>query len=153
MSDFWHKYQMKTAECSCDTLQASAPLVRALESAGTVLSYSPASALFGLGDRNRGVFLITRGSIRMGIDGLPELDRLFSQGALLGLPATFADSDYSLSASAVSAAEVVSVSRPKFMELMLQQPELCREATQMLTRELSFIHKAIARQKQQALHL
>ncbi|HEX8802352.1 MAG TPA: hypothetical protein VF772_27265, partial [Terriglobales bacterium] len=47
-------------------------------------------------------------------------------------------------AQAVTDAEVLHVERQTFLSLMSQQPDLCRETTDMLSREVSFIHAALA---------
>ena len=83
----------------------------------------------------------------MYVQDYPRLDRTFSSGSLLGLPATFTGHPYSLGATAVTAAEVVHVGKQAFLDLMSQQPDLCREATDLLSREVTFIQAALAERR------
>lgn len=80
----------------------------------------------------------------LSVKDCPQFDGVFNSGSLLGVPAKFTGHPYSLAATAVTPAEVVHVDREKFLEVMTNQPELCREATAMLCREVSFIHAALA---------
>jgi len=80
----------------------------------------------------------------MGVRNLPELDRVFSGGSLLGLPATFTGHPYSLTAVTVVRSDIVHLPREEFLQLMRERPDLCREATDMLGREVTFIQSALA---------
>src|SRR5271157_1044594 len=80
----------------------------------------------------------------MGVRDMPQLDRVFSAGSLLGLPATFTGCPYSLTAVAVVQSDIVHVPREEFLQLMCERPDLCREATDMLGCELTFIQSALA---------
>lgn len=141
---------MTNAVSGCDTLLASLSLIREIETAGTAQAYSSEAPLFTLGETSRGVFLVRYGEVTMGIDGLPEFDRVFGSGALLGLPSTFTGEAYSLTARAGIGCEAVFVPRERFLQLMQEKPELTREATEMLTREISFIQKALAQKRRAA---
>jgi CRP-like cAMP-binding protein len=99
--------------------------------------------LFKVDDRNDGVFLVRKGKVALLVEGLPHLDRVFSAGSVVGLPSTFTRSPYSLTARTLSDSEIVHVEREDFLELMGRDSALCREATKILSRELSFIHAAI----------
>ncbi len=67
----------------------------------------------------------------------------FQAGSLLGLPATFTGSEYSLTAFAVTDSAVVHIPHGEFLRLMREEPVLCQEATDMLSREVSFIQGAV----------
>jgi CRP-like cAMP-binding protein len=131
----------------CDTLLASLSLIGEVETAGTAQAYSSEAPLFTLGETSRGVFLVRYGNVKMGIDGLPEFDRVFGSGALLGLPSTITGDDYSLTARAADGCEAVFVPRERFLQLLQDRPDLCRETTEMLSREMSFIQKALAQKR------
>jgi CRP-like cAMP-binding protein len=118
-----------------------------VETAGTAQAYSSEAPLFTLGETSRGVFLVRYGNVKMGIDGLPEFDRVFGSGALLGLPSTITGDDYSLTARAADGCEAVFVPRERFLQLLQDRPDLCRETTEMLSREMSFIQKALAQKR------
>jgi CRP-like cAMP-binding protein len=141
---------MTSVGSQCTFLKASAPLKAALEPIGSREYFSNSQFLFREDDGNMGVFLLVRGKIRMGVRGVPKLDRLFKTGSLLGLPSTFTGHAYSLFAVAETEAEVVHVPQAEFLRLMREHAELCREATEMLGREVTFIQSALAQRRKQA---
>jgi CRP-like cAMP-binding protein len=96
-----------------------------------------------------GVFLLLKGRVRMSVDNLPKLDRLFAAGSLMGLPSTFTGRPYSLTAQALCESEALHVPTEAFLDVMRERPELCREATEMLGREVTFIQKALAERRKQ----
>ncbi len=141
---------MTTAVHGCDTLLASLSLIREVETAGAAQAYSSKAPLFSLGEASRGVFLVRYGEVKMGIDGLPEFDRAFGSGSLLGLPSTITGDAYSLTARAANGCEAVFVPRERFLQLMTEKPDLTREINEMLSREISFIQKALAKKRRAA---
>ncbi len=78
------------------------------------------------------------------------MDRLFGGGSVLGLPSSFTGRPYSLTATAVTGADVVHVAQRDFLRLMRERPDLCREATETLGREMTFIQAALAERLRQA---
>ena len=132
-------------------LRASAALSVAMKASGNRKRFTAQSTLFDVEQENDGVFLILSGKVCLSVRGVSTLDRVFSGGSLLGLPATFTGRPYSLTAIALCDSEVVHVSREEFLQLMRQQPELCQEATEMLCRETSFINAALAQQRRCAV--
>ena len=128
-------------------LKVSAKLKKTLTNAGKVEQYPSQHRLFDVDEANAGVFLVAKGKVCLSLRECPQFDRIFNSGSLLGVPATFTGHSYSLAATAVTKAEVVHVDRQKFLEVMTNQPELCREATDMLSREVSFIHTALAERR------
>jgi len=141
---------MTNVGAQCNFLKASAELKTALQAAGSRERFAAGQPLFREDDRNRGVFVLLKGRIRMSVRGLPKLDRLFSVGSVLGLPSTFTGHDYSLTAEALTEAELVHVPQESFLQLMRDRAELCREATEMLGREVSFIQAALAQRRKEA---
>jgi len=121
-----------------------------MQAAGEKLRFSAGQAFFREDDGNKGVFLVARGKVCMGVRGLPNLDRLFSVGSVLGLPSTFTGHTYSLSAQAVTDVEAIHVEQAAFLQIMRERAELCREATEMLGREVTFIQAALAERRKQA---
>jgi CRP-like cAMP-binding protein len=132
-------------------LKASSDLVRAVKTAGRRERFAVGDRLFECEDKNNGVFLVLTGKVCMSVTGMPALDRTFSAGSLLGLPATFTGNPYSLTAIASCDCEVVHASREDFLRLMCDRLELCREATDMLCRETAFIESALAEQRRCAM--
>ena len=138
---------MKNVGPKANILKVSAKLKKSLMSAGTLEQFASQQTLFDEDQENQGVYLVVKGKVRLYVREYPKLDRIFSSGSLLGVPATFTGHPYSLGATAVSAAEVLHVGKQAFMDLMSQQPELCREATDMLSREVTFIQAALAERR------
>lgn len=132
-------------------LKVSAKLKKTLIDAGVVKQFSSHHYLFDTDQPNCGVYLVAKGKVRLSMRDCPQFDRIFNSGSLLGVPATFTGHPYSLAATAVTKAEVIHVDRQKFLDVMTTQPDLCREATDMLCREVSFIHAALA-QRRRAKH-
>jgi CRP-like cAMP-binding protein len=128
-------------------LKVSSKLKKSLATAGVVEHYTSEHHLFEVDQENQGVYLVLKGKIRLSVQDLAKLDRVFAAGSLLGVPATFTGHTYSLAAVAVTDAEVLHVDRKAFLDLMTQQPDLCREATDMLSREVSFIQAALAERR------
>ena len=145
----WHKYDMHTVGTASNILKVSTKLKKSLMTAGVVEQYPSQHFLFREDQDSRGVYLVLKGKVCMSLKHLDKLDRIFSSGSLLGIPATFTGHAYSLAAFAVTDAEVVHVERQAFLDLMTQQTDLCREATDMLSREVSFIQSALARRRRQ----
>jgi CRP-like cAMP-binding protein len=128
-------------------LKVSPQLADSLKVAGLQERYSVAQTLFETDDQNDGVFLVLKGKVCLRLKDVPRLDRVFRTGSLLGLPSTFTGEPYRLTAVALDAADVVHVSEKRFMELMRERPELCREATDILCKEAAFIQGALAGQR------
>jgi CRP-like cAMP-binding protein len=135
---------MKSVGVKSNILKVSDELKAGLESAGRKRDLPPAQVLFREDGESAGVFLVFKGKVLMGVRNLPELDRVFSGGSLLGLPATFSGRPYSLTAVTVVRSDIVHLPREKFLQLMRERPDLCREATDMLGREVAFIQSALA---------
>ncbi len=140
---------MKPLVSRSNILKVSAELKNALETAGRKERFSPSQILFQEDGGNVGVFLVSKGKVRMSVKDLPKLDRTFSFGSLLGLPSTFTSHAYSLTATAVSEVDTVHVSQEDFLRIMREQSELCREAMGMLGREVSFIQGALSERRKQ----
>jgi CRP-like cAMP-binding protein len=131
-------------------LKASDALKASLIEAGKKEHFSATSILFREDGENAGVFLVLKGKVCLSVKNMPRLDRLFGSGSVLGLPSSFTGRPYSLTATAVSEADVVQVAQEDFVRLMRERPELCREATEMLGREVTFIQSALAERRRQA---
>lgn len=143
----WHKHAMQrvgTVGTIADILKGSAALCKALRTIGVIKHIPPKRYLFKLDDTNDGVFLVRRGKVALLVEGLPHLDRVFLAGSVLGLPSTFTGNAYSLTAITLADSEIAHVPREEFLDLMSQDSTLCRQATEMLSRELSFIEAALS---------
>ena len=125
-------------------LRVPSKLKKSLVTAGTVERFPSKSVLFEVDEENRGVYLVLKGKVCLSVKDFhpvrPDLLCRLSSG----FPATYTGHTYGLAAQAVADAEVLHVERQTFLNLMSQQPDLCRETTDMLSREVSFIHAALA---------
>ncbi|HZD31991.1 MAG TPA: Crp/Fnr family transcriptional regulator [Candidatus Angelobacter sp.] len=128
-------------------LKVSARLKKTLMGAGKLETYPAQHCVFRLDQEASGVYLVVKGKVRLSLPDLPKLDRVFSPGSLLGLPATFTGHTYSLEAITATEAELLYVERQAFLDLMAGQPEFCREAADILSREVSFIQGALAERR------
>jgi CRP-like cAMP-binding protein len=136
---------MKSVPVKSNVLRVSSELKSILQSAGCKEHFPPTHVLFKEEAESDGVFLVCKGEVLMGVRDLPELDRVLSAGSLLGLPATFSGRPYSLTAVSKVESDVVHVPRADFLQLMQDRPDLCREATYILGREVRFIKSALAK--------
>lgn len=143
---------MPSVGTNTNILRVSSSLKKSLETAGVIERYASNHCLFELDQENLGVYLILKGKVCLTVKDMARLDRVFSTGSLLGVPATFTGYPYSLEAVTVTDAEVLHVERQAFLDLMTQKPELCREATDMLSREVSFIQAALAERRRQKIN-
>ncbi len=134
---------MKRVGHLCRTLLAPIELRKALVEIGNSEHFQSQSVLFHAGDQNAGVFLICAGQVCLEVPGVPQLSRAFSAGSILGLPSTFSEKPYSLTAASVTDCDVIYVNKKKFLDLMKRQPDLCRQATDILSREVAFILTAL----------
>lgn len=140
---------MKSVGAKSNILRVSDELKVALESEGRKRGFPRAHVLFREDGKSAGVFLVCKGKVLMGVRNMPKLDRAFSAGSLLGLPATFTGRPYSLTAVALVQSDIVHVPREEFLRLMRERTDLCREATDMLGHELTFIQSALAERRPQ----
>jgi CRP-like cAMP-binding protein len=140
---------MNNVGARANILKASERLTSSLETAGSKKRYPAARVLFREDGQSAGVYLVRKGKVRMSVRDLPNLDRDFAAGSLLGLPATFTGRPYSLTAVTLAESDVVHVPREEFLDLMRERPDLCREATDMLVREVTFIQSALAERRRQ----
>ena len=140
---------MKGVAMKNNILRVSSEFDSVLQSTGCREHFPSAHVLFEEEGKNDGVFLVCKGKVLLGIRSLPKFDRVFSAGSLLGLPSTFGGRPYSLTAITKTRSEVVHVAREDFLQLMHDCPDLCREATDTLGREVRFIKSALAKRHRQ----
>jgi|SRR5271165_4024871 len=140
---------MKNVGARANILKVSEELKASLEAAGCKQRYPAAQVLFREDGESVGVYLVCTGKVRMSVRNMPNLDRDFPAGSLLGLPSTFTGRPYSLTAVTLAESDVLHVSQNEFLELMRERPELCREATDILGREVTFIQSALAERHRQ----
>jgi len=107
----------------------------------------PPAILFVQGDEPAGVYVICSGKVRLFIrnpvTGAITFDRTVEPGNMLGLPAVFGDKPYSMSAEVLEGGEVAFISRPKFLEMMQKDGQLCMRCLQLLSDEVRVARQAI----------
>jgi CRP-like cAMP-binding protein len=130
-------------------LKVSTQLKKSLVAVGAVERYPQGRRIFEVDQQNQGVYLVLKGKVCLSVQDLRQLDRVFSAGSLLGVPSTYTGHNYSLAAIALTDAEVLHVEPQAFLDLMSKQPDFCRETTDMLSREVSFIQGALAEKRRQ----
>ena len=145
----WHKRCIMNAGEQSLILKASDALKASLVEIGKKGHFPVTCTLFREDGDNTGVFLVVNGKVSLSMTRMPGLDRLFGSGSLLGLPSSFTGRPYSLTAQAITDAEVLHVASEQFLQLMRGRPELCSETTGMLGREVTFIQSALAERRKQ----
>src|SRR5271167_2486707 len=105
---------MQNVGPKANVLKVSARLKKSLVGVGALETFAAKHCVFRLDQEATGVYLVMKGKVRLSLPDLPKLDRVFSAGSLLGLPATFTGHAYSLEATSMTASEVVHVDRQVF---------------------------------------
>jgi CRP-like cAMP-binding protein len=118
-----------------------------LLSAASRKQVRPPAVLFMQGDEPCGVYLVCSGRVRLFIrnpvTGAVTFDRTVEPGSMLGLPAVFGDKPYSMSAEVLENTEVAFVPRPRFLEMMQSDGQLCMRCLQLLSDEVRVARNAI----------
>ena len=126
---------------------ATQPELQSLLAIASRREVCPTDILFVQGDEPAGVYIVCSGRLRLFIrnpvTGVITFDRTVDSGNLLGLPAVFGDKPYSMSAEVLEHAEVAFISRPKFLELMQKDGQLCMRCLQLLSDEVRIARQAI----------
>ena len=134
------------------TLHAPAALREQLEVIGSRKESKQGTFLFRRGDAVAGIYLISAGTIRLGLEweapAFPA--RKLACGAVIGLPATLSDSTYSLTAQVIEDAQLVFVPRERLIQLLRDKPSLCFETMNILTEELVQTRAALERVRKPA---
>jgi len=115
--------------------------------AGTPVLKRKGTILFSRGDPVTGLFLIRSGRVSLVLDGANPAfpPRTLGAGAVVGLPAAVGGSPYSLTAKVVEDAELAFVPCQAVAECLKQNPALCFEVMDILSREISGTRSALKR--------
>ena len=130
-------------------LQAPVELKSYLSAMGVPVQRPAGSFLFRRGETGKGIFLISAGEVRLGLEEEPPAfpSRRAGPGAVLGLPATLSGSPYSLTARVMEDSTFVHLSREVLLGLLREQHQLCFEVMRILTDELAETRTALERVK------
>jgi CRP-like cAMP-binding protein len=129
------------------TLVAPDELKMHLIAVGSTSQLSRGKFLFRRGDAVSGIFLISGGAVRLGIDGDPASfsPRHVGPGSVVGLPATLSDSPYRLTAEVVEDVNLVFLPRQRLLDLLRDKPHLCFQVMSILTEDLTQTRTALER--------
>lgn len=129
------------------TLAAPDELKIQLKAVGSSMRRDRGTFLFRRADAVTGIFLISKGAVKLGLDGDPASfpSRHVGPGSVVGLPATLSDSTYSLTSEVVEDAELVFLSRERLLDLLREKPHLCFQVMNILTEELTQTSAALER--------
>jgi CRP-like cAMP-binding protein len=121
---------------------------------GTVVSRRKGTILFARGDAVTGVFLVRGGKVLLALDKINTAfpPRTLGVGSVIGLPAAVGGSPYSLTATVVEDAELTFVPRDALVDCLKQNPSLCFEVMEILSREISGTRYALKRSSTAVLH-
>jgi CRP-like cAMP-binding protein len=113
------------------------------------------STLFREGEKAFGMFVVFSGTVRLdfGIDC--PLSRSYGPGALLGLPATMTNRNYSMTATVTEDARVGLWTPGALKTLLLQHPELCQQLLVLLCERVAENHeimKALHEKQEISVH-
>jgi CRP-like cAMP-binding protein len=117
------KVRQKPMPKAIRAFHASPEICTELQRIGTHRTVPSGAILFQRGEQNRGLFVVTSGRFALSSGDEPaDITRIAETDCILGLPATVRDAPYSLTAQAVTEAEISVISPGKFRELLKNNP-------------------------------
>ena len=121
-----------------------------LDSMAAPLTQPKNSIIFAQGDPAVGVYVIRKGSVRMTVKaGDSEIVmRIAQPGSVLGLPGVLSNKPYSLTARAVQACELGSVTAERLVQLVRENPTLGLQVLQLLSEEVRAARGAMSNTRQ-----
>jgi len=121
---------------------------------GAIVSKRKGTILFSRGDAVTGVFLVRGGKVLLALDKINPAfpPRTLGAGCVIGLPAAVGGSPYSLTATVVEDAELAFVPREALVDCLKQNPSLCFEVMDILSREISGTRHALKRSGNATAH-
>jgi CRP-like cAMP-binding protein len=125
---------------------ADPELLGELEKRATPIAVGADRILFRQGDSPRGVFILSRGVVRLTTksDGDAVLSVQAAPGSLLGVPAVVGAKPYSLTAEALDGARISLLSCDEFVHLMRTEPILSFRVLQVLAEEVRFARESLS---------
>lgn len=126
---------------------ADPELIHALHKRATLFVCEEDRTLFHQGDPPTGLFILHKGEATLSLDPGANQNLFACQaapGSVLGIPALIGNQPYSLTALALSGAEVSFVSRDDFNILMQTEQSLMLKVLQVLAAEVRSARLALA---------
>jgi CRP-like cAMP-binding protein len=126
---------------------AGPELIAALKQRARSIDLGSNHVLFRQGDAPIGVFILTKGTVRLTrrLDGDEVLTAHVGPGSLLGVPAAIGKKPYSLTAEATQGAEISLLTGEYFIHLMHTEPSVSFRVLQVLAEEVRFAREALSR--------
>lgn len=115
----------------------TANLVAALEGHSTKISTPTGTVLFRCGQKASGMFLILSGKVSLTAEFHSAPDFSYGPGALVGLPATITQSNYSMTAIVTENARLAFLNPEGLDSLLHEHPELCHELLVILENRIA----------------
>ncbi|MGO4710925.1 Crp/Fnr family transcriptional regulator [Chryseobacterium sp. 2TAF14] len=113
-----------------------------LENAGAVTkTYSPSENIFKEGESPNYYFQIISGNVKMNNydeSGKESIQHLLEKGDCIGESLLFMNRSYPMNAIALTACEVLSLTKQKFLSLLEENPKICFEMNRSLSEKLYF---------------
>ena len=138
-------WRMSVAQTSA-AFVADPELLFELEKRATPIAIGGDRMLFRQGDVPRGVFILSKGVVRLTTrsDGDAVLSVQAAPGSLLGVPAVVGAKPYSLTAEALVGAEISLLGCDDFVHLMHTEPMLSFRVLQVLAEEVRFARESLS---------
>jgi CRP-like cAMP-binding protein len=111
-------------------------LFTCLENASQRLFLPKSAVLFRRGDRSFGTFLVVGGQISVAYEAETSPIQFYCPGALIGLPATLTQSNYSMTATVVESGELGFLSSATLESLLRDEPALSRQLLVLLVEKV-----------------
>lgn len=127
---------------------ADPDLIRALAAQSTPVVCDSDKVLFHQDDAPIGVYILHQGAVSLTMcahDGQTIFSISAQPGSLLGLPGVISDEPYSLTAVALSGANLGFVNRDAIFALMKSEPLLSLKMLQLLAAEVRTARQALSR--------
>jgi CRP-like cAMP-binding protein len=117
--------------------KASPELTAAFSNQATELVCDEARVLFQQGESEKGVYLVRGGEVilTMPISSAHSMSFRATEGSLVGLPATFSDEPYSMTALAQSGSVFGHMDRESFLRMLVERPMLAIDVLAILAAE------------------
>lgn len=125
---------------------ADSALIQSLEKRSSPIVCSDDRILFRQGELPEGLYILDKGEATLTMNtpaGKSILSTQATAGSLLGLPGLIGNEPYTLTAMALSGAELSFVSRDDFAALMQSDPMLSLKVLQVLAAEVRSARNAI----------
>ncbi len=126
-----------------DTLSGSSDLYLALERCCERVYKPKSSVLFRQGERAFGMFIVFHGTVMLdfGIADSKAVADICGAGALVGLPATLSQGNYTMTATVVKDADLGFLSTQNLFDLLRSEPEVCKQILQIMSLKVSQVYE------------